>query len=232
MSEPTIYKPSIYKGNGVYKNGAAGGVSPIPPEYKQYDWIYYSGASSTHTWFSCLPVDIDNNENLEMEFTYNAMLDNFDLRKIFQIVQSPGGQYDTTLELQNYYGEYTRFTGYQNGGNYDYSLPTNCPVILSTGKSTLKIKNGSVIYNDNTLFDRPSCYSKTSFYLKYCYLIVPESKKFKSYGGKISKNGVLFYNWVPAEQIATGYRGFYDTVHDTFTHPSANVDQYYTMGND
>ena len=25
MSEPTIYKPSIYNGNGVYKNGAAGG---------------------------------------------------------------------------------------------------------------------------------------------------------------------------------------------------------------
>lgn len=25
MSEPTIYKPSIYNGNGVYKNGASGG---------------------------------------------------------------------------------------------------------------------------------------------------------------------------------------------------------------
>lgn len=34
MSEATIYKPSIYNGNGVYKNGAAGGGGGVDVDYK------------------------------------------------------------------------------------------------------------------------------------------------------------------------------------------------------
>ena len=42
MGEPTIYNPSIYKGNGVYKNGAAGGGGGgggLPPEYTEVEYI-------------------------------------------------------------------------------------------------------------------------------------------------------------------------------------------------
>lgn len=44
--EPTIYKPSIYKGAGIYKTGAEGGgggggsaVVPIPEEYTEIDYL-------------------------------------------------------------------------------------------------------------------------------------------------------------------------------------------------
>ncbi len=43
--EPRIYKPSIYKGAGVYKTGAGGGgggggaVVPIPEEYTEIDYL-------------------------------------------------------------------------------------------------------------------------------------------------------------------------------------------------
>lgn len=33
MGEPTIYNPCIYNGNGVYKNGAAGGGGTVTDEY-------------------------------------------------------------------------------------------------------------------------------------------------------------------------------------------------------
>lgn len=48
MSEPTIYKPSIYNGNGVYKNGASGGGGgDLPDEYEERMYIYNKASSST-----------------------------------------------------------------------------------------------------------------------------------------------------------------------------------------
>lgn len=42
MGEPTIYKPSIYKGNGIYKNGAGGGGGGggiLPEGYTQIEKV-------------------------------------------------------------------------------------------------------------------------------------------------------------------------------------------------
>ena len=45
MSEPTIYNPSIYKGNGVYKNGASGGGASIPDYLQTVEYIDTSNYS-------------------------------------------------------------------------------------------------------------------------------------------------------------------------------------------
>lgn len=46
MSEPTIYKPSVYNGNGVYKNGASGGGGggSVPEGWKEIFAIKQTGS--------------------------------------------------------------------------------------------------------------------------------------------------------------------------------------------
>lgn len=49
--DPTIYKPSIYKGAGIYKAGAegGGGVPELPPEYKKLMYVYIN--ANYESWF-------------------------------------------------------------------------------------------------------------------------------------------------------------------------------------
>ena len=70
--EPTIYKPSISKGAGIYKAGAAGGGggdSPdIPEEYKeQYKQVNY--IQSTHYFYAQFNnVDFSNDDIIKLKY--------------------------------------------------------------------------------------------------------------------------------------------------------------------
>lgn len=50
MGEPTIYKPSIYNGNGVYNNGAGGGggFEPVPNNIELHLWFEKKAGAYFH----------------------------------------------------------------------------------------------------------------------------------------------------------------------------------------
>ena len=67
MGEPTIYKPSIYKGNGIYKNGANGGggggdikaLGTIEIGGKEYPYNQYGGILFTTLNLDFAPLGVD-----------------------------------------------------------------------------------------------------------------------------------------------------------------------------
>ena len=241
--EPTIYKPGayntpgvykgaggIYKGRGVYNDGAGGG-SPIPPEYTRYDWIRFDGASSTHTWFPATLINIDTNENCNFEFVYNAMLMNdYASRMVFSVSDSYGGMNIVLFQLQNY-GTKTNLQLFKNGGSIAY--PSEKPgVSYCKTKSHLSILNDQII-DESVLSTTPASYSVISLQNRYLNLVPPESKQLKSYGGKITKNDIILYEFIPVKENDTGKCGFYDIVNNvftTFTDPAAI--SHWTAGND
>lgn len=234
--EPTIYKTGVYKysgvykGRGVYKDGAGGG-SPIPPEYTAYDWIQFDGVSSTHTWFPAILINIDTNENCNFEFVYNASLMNvYNYRKIFSVNDSYGGSDIVVLQLQNYDPK-TNFQLFKNGGSLAY--PSEKPNgSYCKNKSHLSILNDQII-DESVLATTPAAYSVISLQNRYLNLIPPESTQFKSYGGKITKNNVTLYEFVPVKENDTGKCGFYDIVNNVFTtFTDPNAIGHWTAGND
>lgn len=66
MGEPTIYKPSIYKGNGIYKNGASGGggISSIKVDNIEYAVVkignmYFTTENLKNTFSGEIPLTGD-----------------------------------------------------------------------------------------------------------------------------------------------------------------------------
>lgn len=243
--KPTIYKPSIYNGAGIYKgagglykgrgvyNDGEGGGSPIPPEYTAYDWIRFDGASSTSTWMPIIIISLDTNKDVEFVFTYKLETST----KV--VIQARVPAFNTGqvlyLEIGSYYGEQTDWGGFQNGGNYDWPSP-RADIKYHDQKSTLSIINDKIkdFETEQVLATCPGGYSPISFLNKgLALLTVNDQKPMKSYGGKIIKNGVTLYEWVPVKENDTGKCGFYDIVNNvftTFTDPAAF--SHWTAGND
>ena len=94
------------------------------------------------------------------------------------------------------------------------------------------IKNSEIL-DETVLTTAAAAYSITSMQNRYIYFIPPESKEFISYGGKIIKNDVTLYEFIPVKENDTGKCGFYDIVNNIFTtflDPSAL--SHWTAGND
>ena len=75
MGEPTIYKPSIYKGNGIYKNGAdgggGGGFEPVPNNIELH--LYFEKLAGTNFHgpsinASLYDFEINNNNKIITDF--------------------------------------------------------------------------------------------------------------------------------------------------------------------
>lgn len=67
MGEPTIYKPSIYNGAGIYKNGAAGGGGggDLPAGYTRANYARSSGSVSLD--FTDLNVNYNDKYVIELD---------------------------------------------------------------------------------------------------------------------------------------------------------------------
>ena len=83
MGEPTIYKPSIYKGDGIYKNGAGGGGGG-GGNATQYSSIYFSSDSSLS-----LPQTLEK-DNLCIIVSFTKLGNSIDVLKLFNGANSVG----------------------------------------------------------------------------------------------------------------------------------------------
>lgn len=137
MGEPTIYKPSIYKGNGIYKNGAAGGgvdIDGIKYQTIIIDGVEWLAENLDFKWDGLsigddnLRQDIpqacyfNNNENL---FGRNnkkyGLLYNFPaIQQIDSLIS--GWHVPTQAELQALYNALSPDYFKHIQGCYDYAL--------------------------------------------------------------------------------------------------------------
>ena len=83
MCEPTIYKPSIYNGAGIYKNGAAGG-GDLPEGYQRLFCFSFNGNANIR-FKSNKQFTIDNanqiyENRIRLDVIFNEVLSSKSLR--------------------------------------------------------------------------------------------------------------------------------------------------------
>jgi hypothetical protein len=105
--EPTIYKPSIYNGAGIYKAGAeggggGGGVIPTPEGYESIDYleinrIYGNGVSIPFNGFR---TNFKDNQKLKINILFE-LVESDDVSMLY--TQSYGAQNDYINASNTYY---------------------------------------------------------------------------------------------------------------------------------
>lgn len=220
--EPTIYKPSIYNGAGIYNTGAesgGGGDAPVPEEYKELMYI---------------ATDVDVNTNYTSNGSFTSLggfrtdskifvsLFDFTLIKqwlinnnkssalIYLMSQVDGKQryfmyqYDGTNQKGTYFVQ-----GAGAGSVVNFS-PSIEYIVMT--KSDVAI--GNILFNAGG--GSPSYGASNSFYPFGSGTDIPPAKcgKIKIY----DSNDVLIKDWRPVEKIGAGNNrfGFYDTINNVF----------------
>ena len=242
--EPMIYKPGayntpgvykgsggIYKGRGVYNDGAGGG-SPIPPEYTAYDWIQFDGSGGGYTWTPTPIISIESNKDVIFSFDYQNLKTTGSI-ELYRIKPGLNLAQVALLEIGNYYNETAILSSFQNGGTYDW-INRNIDLRYYTNRSTLRIMNENVLdENYDIIGSKAGAYSDISMINYYLIPFCDENRKLRSYGVKIERYGVTLYEFIPVKENDTGKCGFYDIVNNvftTFTDPYAF--SHWTAGND
>ena len=97
MSEPTIYKPSIYNGNGVYNNGGGGGGGDLPAEYEQCNYIESDGTAYLYAQIS----HAQTNTLRSMSAKYSPVVKNDNNKYLFFAVRNYGFGGYSAFGVQN-----------------------------------------------------------------------------------------------------------------------------------
>ena len=141
--EPTIYKPSIYKGAGIYKLGAGGGGGSVN---SQYLGLYLSTTDSSFT------LDIGNFKtgtvfiNIGVRFYENSE----DLKNVFEIKNN--GVSAGYVSIKNGVSSTQLRAKWGDGGNYSANIPsgnTNNSIWTISGMHMDYPQEGIKAYNKN-----------------------------------------------------------------------------------
>lgn len=163
--EPTIYKPSIYKGTGIYKAGTeGGGGSGVPVEYYELEYFEIKRDNGGANFVINLPTFNNKDKNIEIIFEIEKYIENYE-RRIFYIGKnnnSEPGVYLSynlrNLSQQEFYtrnniNNYTTIRLYVNLNSYKVKFDIkNSSFDIETGAGT--IVNSSTNYSESSGLNR------------------------------------------------------------------------------
>lgn len=229
--EPTIYKPSIYKGAGIYKTGAEGGGGGgyLPEGYKKFSFIRNKIEINSTSVSSYIHIDKDlNNENKIIGFEAAVSLYNGEYASIFRSLNNTGCDFI----IQNQYGS---IAAQFNNGN------------ITTGLTIFSDNVGSIIgagiYNDffKNLYSKsdnliPGIYesSQTGGFLiggaRYNKATPAKAFNLSRFFVYDKSNENFLIDCVPAKKDENGQIGLFDIVDKIFY--TADISSYELLGVD
>ena len=210
--EPTIYKPSIYKGAGIYKVGAEGGAGGepgviIPPNYEQYKYLQFKNGND----FIRISAAFTGDYIYDVIFCDDLDYDGGSEKIVFY--SSYSGDISISC-INDKFSPSFRIYG-NNGGNVTKRIFVDFT----------KIRNDffNVVLNKNKTFVNGNPGEQDVVYnaRNYTYLMLGYSDARFCLTGKIGrlivKNGTeKKYYFVPAFGINENKPGMYDFINDIF----------------
>lgn len=206
--EPTIYKPSIYKGAGIYKAGAegggGGGGNPPPVGWREVTAIRYNGTKENP--FNIMYFNSINTEDVlfEMLVNYGIVNGNYKLYGIYcgNTFLRCNVPYDGAFDIsvQN-----------NSGGSHTERLSKNLPINLGLVKST--ILNDVFTFGENSITYGDG---KTNISFVYPFNASPSPVSGQELVYHRAKKGDNYiYNFVPIAKDDNSEVAFYDKVSGT-----------------
>ena len=208
--DSTIYKPSIYKGNGIYNNGAGGGGGGLPDDYiellylrnKSNAWLKIE--KSFVGWGVELVFALNgySSSSEENEF-FSHRGDSNDIMSLFS---------DKTFTVNNH--TYTTPYSLSSLNNYEQ-------VSINLTQNNTTTISGHIQYGSTSIdVSRPSNgYTNGTYITLFRGSDNPfgKSKRLDLYKVKIfDKENVMQLDLVPAKRSLDGYLGFFDKLTNTF----------------
>ena len=228
--EPTIYKPSIYNGAGIYKTGAEGGAEgggDLPDEYEERMYIYNTSNGSAMIDLSSLGRKFVFSDKFEFLFSPGDLKIDADIDVGFQVLarnQNIAWRYFVTrcfksqwcsISAASRYDTSIPEIHYTNTGLKNYGMPEIFK-IENDGQVLKMIINGQVfdLYSYSTYGGADPAYSLYFFY-NDGHENCPNTKIFsmKIFEGTTDKLKL----WVkPCVRKLDGAPGLFDIVTETF----------------
>lgn len=212
--EPTIYKPSIYKGTGiyngaggiykgrgVYKNGEGGGIPPLPPEYTALKYIECGLNTGTPQIAGVANIAFDDTISLSCEFLEN--INGISWLYFF---------YTWSFNLRSF-----KLEGYNQRAFHRWNSTTSDEQATNFTKGLFELvcskdvcEINGVQYPTNTGSPDSSQNLGRIFHFGF-------NQSCRAYAFKVVDNGGnLKNNLIPAKRNEDGILGFYDVVQNNF----------------
>lgn len=219
--EPTIYKPSIYKGAGIYKIGAGGGGNKpisynLPENTYLIEYIESLAGSSSYFIFNS-DLIINRNDNIYFKFALN-------------LYSAINARYFTFFECTNAFGNSSRIALEMNGINDVWSFncrhsrqvhfcetPANNLNIITINRTINKFETSFGSFNDNS--QSGDAYSQYNL-----------SRVLNPVQGSISRiyrfivtdeDGNIKYDYYPLYNNATNQCLFWESISNTLFYPTS-----------
>lgn len=219
MSEPTIYKPSIYNGNGVYKNGASGGGGGggiVPDEYEELEYLEINRNNGGANFIATLNTFSNADKDFSIIVEFDGVNEDYQKNLIKFSAQawssSPGFSIDYVNRTDNTRTIYSR----NNGGDYYTPIYTTNDY---TNKVKFSIKNNNfdITYSDGRKTVLTTNYASSNFSNMFLFTDRTNPGEYYQFWGKFYEmevNGVL--KLVPVKRKLDGVIGLFDLVSQVF----------------
>lgn len=220
--EPTIYKPSIYKGAGIYKTGAegGGGVPELPPEYKKLMYVYINGQNNER--LNLGPFDCRDKINLQYEI---CLTDTFTSgSKSWEYIWSGN-------ESGRYYVDFNNNRSYFKIGWGDYGdyIDTSYEQINRNKFVNISIyidnTNKLIVNYNGTQYNKSNILPKERNLGVLSYRYNEDFINTKLFGVTIYENDTdkVKNQYIPVLRVADSVPGIYDIINGRFVRAQVNL---------
>lgn len=209
--EPTIYKPSIYKGAGIYKTGAEGGGGGLPDTYQELLYL----RNKANAWVK-IPADIYG-WGVEMVFALNSYSSGNNIYEFF----SHRGDSNDILSIINGSNELA-INNHTYTTTYTLSYLSNFEQVkIDIKQNNSSTITGKINYGSNEINVNGTSNGRTTG----TYITIfrgsdnpfGKSKRLDIYYLKVyDTNQELCLDLVPAKRTSDSVLGFYDKLTDNF----------------
>lgn len=201
--EPTIYKPSIYNGAGIYKAGAEGGGDPpIPEEYKKLLFIKCTTNSGTPE-ISGGGMVINYNDKINLHCYFDSTINGQNYMYFFYTWEFKQRSLKFEGSGQRVFHRWNATTSNEQATNF-----TSGDLVIEAGANLNKI-NGVEYVNNTGTYDADKTLGRIF------HFALPQNCMAFSF--KVLDNADnLKYNLVPVKRVADSVLGFYDTINKNF----------------
>lgn len=216
--EPMIYKPSIYKGVGVYNIGAGGGGGePIVPEdYKELLYVIFNAQSSTFVLYNGLSIGSASDEKkISTDDIIEGLVE-------YPIISPPGGfesdvffgtQYTGTNQRNatiRFSSSNIRFYAANDSGSYDVDASYPNPQFVHYKQS----RTNTIINDTYTINHTPATTNQNARISSIMGGVTANVKFF--YLKAYKENGDIINLFKPVVRKLDNVAGIYDLITERF----------------
>ena len=228
--QPTIYKPSIYNGNGIYKNGASGGGGENIDDYLLLEYITQMPNNSGSNYFS-IPFETLANDYFELTFMLDNNLYTNSVLPGFSTNDGLGNYIETFLQ---YATNNITFCSFYNSSGYQY-LGTS----FTKGRKYKITRNNFTIekYDVENDYHEYFAVNNSGFMPQKYIQIIGDGKwptyntKTRIYGFVLKRDGVTLMNLFPVVKRSDGVTcGLFDIINNVVYYTRENQSTSFTPG--